>query len=282
MQHNNTGIQDESIGNIVLLTGLFFAFLVCAVIYFVVLYRNKQLKNKKEQDAREALFRQELLKTQIEVQEQTFENVSQEIHDNITQVLSFVKLSLATVNNASEPDRVKKITECRELLSNTITDLRDLSKSLSFEHIASRGFYRMIEAEVERINKSDVISVSLELDGTPYPLGEQRELVLFRIFQETLNNSLKHSGAKHFKIILEYRHDLFNLSLEDDGSGFSPQILDSKNGSGLRNMANRAALIGGNATVNSSPGKGCTIAVRLNPEKTQFYTDGGPHPNRAS
>ncbi|HVS93313.1 MAG TPA: ATP-binding protein [Mucilaginibacter sp.] len=279
---SNTLTIDNEIVEVVILTCLFFAFLVCAVIYFVVLYRNRQLKNQKEQDEREAVFRQELLQTQVEVQEQTFENVSQEIHDNITQVLSFVKLSLATVNNATESDRRLKINECRELLANTISDLRDLSKSLSFEHIASLGLSKTVGMEVERMNKSDIIKATLEINGEPYPLGEQRELVLFRIFQETLNNALKHAGAKHFKILLEYHSDLFILSLEDDGSGFSPQVPDNKTGSGLRNMVNRATLIGGNATIDSKPGEGCRVTVKLNPVKPQFYSDGRPHPDRIS
>src|ERR1700752_2656681 len=99
MHNKGITIEDDSIGTAILLTGGLFAFLACAVIYFVVLYRNRQLKNKKEQDQLQAAFRQELLKTQIEIQEQTLENVSKEIHDNITQVLSFVKLSLGTLGN---------------------------------------------------------------------------------------------------------------------------------------------------------------------------------------
>lgn len=280
MNHNLASTQSDNIEVIILATCFFFAFLACSVIYFVVLYRNRQLKNKKEKEEREAAFRQELLKMQLEVQEQTFENVSQEIHDNITQVLSFVKLSLATVNNAAENDRRLKITECRELLANTISDLRDLSKSLSFEHITSLGLLKTIANETERINKSDVIHAELQTSGDAYPLGEQDELVLFRIFQETLNNALKHSGAKHFKILLEYHSDLFILSLEDDGSGFSPQLLDNKTGSGLRNIINRAILIGGNATIDSKPGDGCRITVTINPVKPQYYLDGRPHPDR--
>ncbi|HTD40280.1 MAG TPA: ATP-binding protein, partial [Mucilaginibacter sp.] len=98
-----------------------------------------------------------------------------------------------------------------------------------------------------------------------------RELVLFRIFQETLNNTLKHAGAKHLKIMLQYHPDLLNLTLEDDGSGFSSEAIDNKSGSGLRNIENRAAMIGGTATIKSCPGKGCRITVVLNPLKQQLY-----------
>jgi hypothetical protein len=275
-------MQDDNISLAVLLTSVFFAFLTCSVIYFVVLYRNRQLKNKQEQEEREAAYRQELLKTQIEIQEQTFENISREIHDNITQVLSFVKLSLGTLGNTLQDERKIKLNENRELISQSINDLRDLSKSMSFEHIIAQGLIKTIEKEVVRFNKIGLFEISFTVSGRKYSLGEQRELVLFRILQETLNNSTKHSGAKHFKINLQYNHDLFNLTLEDDGSGFSPEQLDMDNrGSGLRNMANRATLIGGNATIESAPGKGCRISVALNPFK-QLYKDGIPHPNSLS
>src|SRR5258708_14831670 len=252
-------MPNESIRVLMLLTGAFFACITGFIIYFVVLYRNKQLKNKKEQEQLQAAFQQELLKTQLEVQEQTLNYSSTEIHDNITQVLSFVKLTLAGMAAKAEGEKRSKINESRELIDQTITDLRDLSKSLSFEHITSLGLVKTIAIEVERINKSGLISVSFLQEGDIYTLGEQRELVLFRIFQETLNNTLKHSGAKQLKIMLQYHSDLFNLTLADDGSGFSAEILDSKYGSGLKNIKNRAALIGGVATIESAPGKGCCV-----------------------
>jgi|SRR5579863_7100145 len=263
---------------VVLAATLLFAVVIGFIVYFVILYRNRQLKNKQEQDEREAAFQQELLKTQIEIQEQTLEYISKEIHDNITQVLSFVKLSLASVGNTLEDNKKTKINESRELVAQTITDLRDLSKSLSFEHIAQIGLVKTIEQEAERINKSGLLKISLLTEGQIYSLGEQRELVLFRIYQESINNALKYANAKHFKISLHYRADLFNLTLEDDGAGFSPDLLNNKSGSGLRNMENRAALIGGKAVIDSVPGTGCRIHVSLNPFK-QFYADGGPHPN---
>lgn len=196
-------------------------------------------------------------------------------------MLSFVKLSLGTIGNTLEPEKKAKVSESRELIAQSINDLRDLSKSLSFEHISALGLAKTIETEVERINKSGLLKVFFSVEGKVFSIGEQHELVLFRILQESLNNSLKHAAAKHFKISLQYHHDLLNLSLEDDGLGFSPGLLNNKSGSGLRNIENRAALIGGKAMIESSPGEGCRIKISLNSFK-QLNTDGGPHPNSLS
>ncbi|HEY8784773.1 MAG TPA: histidine kinase [Mucilaginibacter sp.] len=274
-------MDDESIRTLVLSAAAFFAGITGFIIYFIVLYRNKQLKNKQEQEKQQSAFRQELLKAQIEMQEQTLLHVSREIHDNVTQVLSFVKLNLALAGKSTENHIQEKINESRELVSQSINDLRDLSKSLSFEQITSLGLLKTIEIEAKRINKSGVISVTLSTEGSVYPLGEQRELVLFRIFQEALNNTLKHSGATHFKISLQYLPELFKLTLEDDGGGFLAKLPDKNTGSGLKNIENRAALIGAAAAIDSSPGKGCCIKVTLNPLEQQVYTD-GYHPNRPS
>src|ERR1700759_5189167 len=122
MQSHEVPLREDSIDSAILLTGIFFAFLVCCVIYFVILYRNRQLKNQKEQEEREAFYQQEILKTQIEIQEQTLENISKEIHDNVTQVLSFIKLSLGSLGPSLDESRKLKLSESRELLSQTIND----------------------------------------------------------------------------------------------------------------------------------------------------------------
>src|ERR1700710_1250946 len=104
-------MQDDGLSVLILSTTAFFACLTGFIIYFVVLYRNRQITNKREQEKMIATFQQELLKTQLEVQEQTLNYISTEIHDNITQVLSFVKLSLAGVAASAEGDRKIKIVE---------------------------------------------------------------------------------------------------------------------------------------------------------------------------
>jgi len=270
----------ENIQLLVLSTAALFVLVIGFIIYFVVLYRNRQLKNKQEQAELHTAFHQELLKAQIEMQDQTLNYISGEIHDNITQVLSFVKLSLAMPMSGAE--KQSKINESRELIGQAINDLRDLSKSLSYEHISSLGLLKTIKIEVERVNKSGLIDVVFSIDGEHYSLSSQPELVLFRIFQEALNNVLKYSAAKQLNIRLQYHVELFTLTLEDNGVGFSSELLKSNSGSGIKNIINRAALIGGTATIASSPGKGCRIEVALNPSKKQYYSDGGIYQNRFS
>jgi signal transduction histidine kinase len=264
-------MRDENIRTLVLSASALFAGVSGFIIYFLVLYRNRQLKNKQEQEQLEFNFRQELLKAQIEIQEQTLSHISNEIHDNITQVLFFVKLSLKTIATENEINK-KKIDESNELIGQTINDLRNLSKSLSFEHITKLGLKKALEIEAERLDNSGIFKPVFLVEGESYSLGVQRELVLFRIYQEALNNALKHSGANHFKINLQYYKDLFTLTVEDDGAGFLVDLTDKNGGLGLNNITNRAALIGAVANIESSQGNGCIIRVTLNP--FEQYIDG--------
>ncbi len=235
------------------------------VLILSLYYTNTKKRLLKANKLQEAEFKQELLKTQIEVQEQTLNNVGREIHDNITQVLSFVKLNLAMAEHTDQVIQQKKITESRELIARAINDLRHLSKSLSFEHIMHQGLIKALEAEADRVNNSGIIKINLRVGGDSYSLGEQRELVLFRIFQEAMNNALKHAQASRLNITLQYSEQMFNLTLEDDGMGFSPHQLADNAGSGLKNMENRAAMIGAVTAIYSAPGSGCSINVSLNP-----------------
>ncbi len=221
-----------------------------------------------------SVLHEELLKAQIEVQEQTLSHISSEIHDNISQVLSFVKLNMAMITSADEKHKNERIIENRELVSQVLSDLRELSRRLTFESITRLGLEKTIETEIKKINKDGLINAALLVEGKRYPLGRQRELMLFRIFQEGLNNTIKHAGAGHLKITLQYVPEMFTLTLEDDGCGFLIEALDKIEGSGLKNIKNRAVLIGAVAIINSAPGKGCYIKVSLNLLKERLYADG--------
>lgn len=255
--------------------------LICYFIVMLMAYFNKRKKVfMREKQELQHHYQQELLKTQIEVQEQTLINISREIHDNISQVLSFVKLSLAAGPQLSPEEKDEKMQESRELIAQAINDLRGLSRSLSFEHIQQLGLITSLEIEIDRINRSKLIEAGLEINGQVYSLGEQRELVLFRIFQEALNNTLKYAHAKHLKISLQYSDKLFNLTIADDGEGFLPEERRAS-GLGLKNMVSRAALIGAHAEIISAPGEGCCIRINLNPLIEQHTHAEGTYPDSA-
>lgn len=244
-------------------------FLVLAgfVIFFLVMYMKRKTKNILEKQQMQSEFSQTLLQTQLEIQEQTLKNISQEIHDNIGQALSLAKLNLNTMPATDNEVLQQKILNSKELVSKAITDLRDLSRSLDTDYVQEMGLQRAIEYELEMIKRTGTIDTSLIVDGTLFRLDKQKELILFRIVQETFNNILKHAGAGKLDVNISYAPNLFALGIKDDGKGMDLQPLtENKNnnfGLGIRNMHSRAKLIGADFNMTSSLGQGTEVKINL-------------------
>jgi signal transduction histidine kinase len=196
-----------------------------------------------------------------QIQERTFETISQEIHDNIGQLLSLAKLNLNTTDVNTPSIAQEKIEHSKELISKSITALRDLSKSLNSELIKEIGLSKSIQRELSLLSRSGQYHTSFIEKGTPYQLSKQKELVLFRIFQETLNNIIKHSNARTVNVQMKYENKSFELAIADDGVGFS--LPTPGNGLGIRNMQNRACLIGAELEFRSAVGQGTVISIVL-------------------
>lgn len=209
-------------------------------------------------------YQNQLLESQVEIHEQTLKNISEEIHDNIGQVLSLVKLNLNTFPNHLEAPVQKKIGETEELLGKAINDLRDLNQSMHGDKIRAIGLAASLEKELNIIKRTGEFETELQVEGNMYHLDQQKEVILFRIAQESLNNAIKHSHAKKIIIRLQYSPQSLLLIIQDNGRGFDMLQQDpTETGLGLRSMKNRAALSGANFVVHSSTGNGTTITVEL-------------------
>jgi two-component system, NarL family, sensor kinase len=251
------------IGSIVLLGVAMF------VVSFLLYYTRKHNRNVREKLEMQSKFKQEILHTQLEIQEQTLKTISEEIHDNIGQMLSLAKLNLALADaETSNPHPMQqKISDSFQLVKKSLQDLRHLSHSLNTDYVSEMGLHRAIEYELEMISKTGVINVELQVEGILRRLDQQKELILFRIVQESLGNIIKHADATKIEISIQYLAQEIILSIHDNGKGMETSRLieapDKSIGMGIRNMKNRAQLIGATFTVTSSTSEGTTISLRL-------------------
>ncbi len=242
----------------------FFILLGVSLLLFVLYYQKKHFQFISEKDSLKTTFQRELLNTQLEIQEQTLKYISQEIHDNIGQILSLAKLHLATANIDKPESLQQKIEDSKQLVGKAIQDLRDLSKSLNTDYIAQVGFARSIEYELEMIKKTGSFDTEINIEGPIQKIESQRELILFRIIQEILNNIIKHSKATLITTRIQYLPAEINISIKDNGMGFNVEdSLNTHAGLGIKNMYNRTSLIGGNFQINSIVGLGTTIQINL-------------------
>ena len=236
--------------------------LIMFVVSILVLFRAYQVRKINHIKERQYL-QHALLQTQIEIQEQTLKTISQEIHDNVGQVLSLAKLNLNTLEMAGG-NREQKIESSIQLVSKAINDLRQLSRSLSGSKIADLGLQDATDNELKIIANTGQFATELIISGEPYFLQPQHEMVMFRIVQESLNNALKHSKAKNIFIEMHYEAAAFSIAINDNGAGFdADQLQATETGIGLINMRNRASLIGARFSINSNPGAGTSILIQL-------------------
>ncbi len=260
-----TGLTDYvKIGTAIFLT------LAILLILLVLISVKRRRKMINEKNKIEAEFQQTLLQSQLEIQEQTLKNISQEIHDNIGQALTLAKLNLNTMPAVQEGQQ-ESITTTKEIISKAIGDLRDLSRSLNTDHIAELGLQRALEYELSLIGKSGAIKTAIGKEGVSFRMDAQKELILFRIVQETLNNIIKHADAKTIEAALLYQDDKLELMITDDGKGFAMTDggAEPYAGLGLRNMHSRAKLIGAAFTIQSHPGTGTTVTIVISKNKSR-------------
>lgn len=253
---------------------LLFMLLASFIITLVMLYQKRTKEYEQEKQLLQANFQQELLKSQLEIQEANFKTISQEIHDNIGQALSFIKLSINTIDVAEQESAKEKLVESKLLLTKVIQDLRDLSRTLNPDFINEIGLVQAIDQQVVFLNKSGLYKADLQVKGNAekYPL--QNELVVFRIVQELLNNIVKHADAHAITIVMDYQLEQLAIIVTDDGKGFDTLALqaETNTGLGLRNMVNRMQLIKGAIDINSSTGNGTQAFITV-PKSIESSTD---------
>lgn len=262
----------EGLSNYVKIGSTIFLSLAGLFIIFILVSIQRRKKLLEKQKEMQYNFNQALLQTQIEIQEQTLKTISQEIHDNVGQVLSLAKLNLNTLHMNGGIEKDKKIDSSISLIGKAISDLRQLSKSINGDKIGDMGLIDAVENEMLIIGNTGQFNTSMLITGERYKLQPQQEMVIFRIVQESLNNAVKHSQAVNIKCIITFRTQQFNLTIEDDGKGFDADSLEaSKTGIGLSNIKDRASLIGARFSVLAQPDCGTKVTIELPIEKNQNH-----------
>ena len=258
-------MQDGKDQVIFTIIAVIFVLLFLGVLFLVMLfyYNNKKGQMSKEKQLMRATFDKQLLESKLEIQEQTFGMISQEIHDNVGQILSLAKVQLGIMEQKQSVDG-ELLGNVKESISLAMTELRDIAKSLSSERLQQLSLQDSIGQEIRRINRSGIIKVSSDIQGIEKNIPDQHKLIAFRIVQEGLQNIIKHAGASIVKVSIRYQEDRVFITIFDNGVGFDPEIeLKKKDGLGLQKILRRATLVGGKADIMSKPGEGTTLQIQM-------------------
>ena len=230
-----------------------------SLLYF---YTKRRYSYQRNLDVMKAENEKALLNTQLEIQEQTLKNIAQEIHDHIGLSLTLAKLHLNTLIPLENNLNKEKITEAVMLITNSIQDLSNISHTLSADTVKKNGLLKALEEEVERIRRIGILDLRVKVSEHTVYLKDDVELIIFRIIQECLNNTIKHSGAKTACIELEYKEDSLKVTVMDTGNGFEDLAKKDRSGSGLLNIESRTKMIKGTYEINSNE-RGTEINITI-------------------
>ena len=249
---------------ILILVGSTFIILVLVGLVIAALFINQKRKFRHRLELSDLRneYDRELLQTQLEIQSQTFETISRELHDNVGTLLSIAMVHLRSNPDQASPQQAM-LAEVESLVNEAMDTLRDISKSLNAENITRTGWQKSFFNELERINRSKLFSIQSSVTGVPFNIEAPKQIILFRILQETMNNIVKHSEATSVQVSIEYAGDDLTVTINDNGKGMDRiSQFASAGGAGIRNMKARAAMLPADFNITSDYGSGTTVMIR--------------------
>lgn len=200
----------------------------------------------------------------VEVQEKERRFVAHELHDQLGQTLTGLKLVLEMSLKPTNPSQAESFAEALRLIDDLMERIRRLSVDLRPHMLDDLGLVPALEWHFRRFGKQTGIQVQLKRTATFSRLPAPIETAAYRIVQEALTNVARHSGAKEAGVRLWADDERLRVQVEDRGKGFNAeQALAARNSTGLAGMRERAELLGGEFTLESSPGSGTLITVEL-------------------
>lgn len=229
-----------------------FLLLIAGIAIIIIIANRQRVK-------REVAFEKELRTVEQEVQEQLLTNVSQELHDNIGQMLTVMHLQVKK-GQVKQPELAPILNPVSETINDTIHQVKTLARGLNSEMVQTNGLKNNIELEINRLQKLEKFKLNYTHDDSLTKLTTDTELLIFRIYQEIMNNIMKHSLAT--EVSIDFSGNPFMLKIQDNGKGFD---LDEKTtthrGMGLSNIIKRSKLAGLNCEIIASAGKGCIFIL---------------------
>lgn len=204
----------------------------------------------------------------INAQEQERKRIARELHDETSQVLTSLLISLAILEESITTQEARdRIADTRKLAHQTLRAIRNLSIDLRPSALDDLGLLPALRWYVKEYQQKCSIDVEFVAHGFKQRLPAEVETALYRIVQESLTNTARHANAHKVLITMKEDADAVYVTIKDDGCGFDVGTLlktpDQERGLGLAGMNERAVLLDGSLTIHSRPGYGTTIEVHI-------------------
>jgi signal transduction histidine kinase len=230
---------------------------------------NENLQTEISKHKESEAARLELLRRLVTAQEEERRRISRELHDQTGQHLTALLLGLKTLNNSTGNGSTslhKSLLQLQKLTERLVEEAHHLAWELRPAALDDLGLETAISNYVEKWSERNSLSLDFHSGLNKLRLPPPVETAVFRIVQEALTNVLKHAQATRVSVMLEYRYDELLVIVEDNGRGFQPEAplkVKECGGLGLVGINERVALVGGKLNIESEPGCGTTLAIRI-------------------
>jgi two-component system, NarL family, sensor kinase len=235
------------------------------VVTGLLIQQKRRLRHQKQLLEMNNHYEKSLLESRLKIQEETFEAISQNLHDNIGSNISTAMLLLYKDEQTNDLEMEDNRKEALSMLDRIVDDLKNIARSLNAGYLEDIGLSEAIRYRIEQLQRSKKFSIELFINDMPQRLDKHKQVMLFYIFQESINNITRHSQAKGINVRLDYEKDKLIMRIKDDGAGITNTEAEKiyQKGSGLINIKNHAAMIGAELDIISERGKGTEIIVTV-------------------
>ena len=224
------------------------------ILFSVLKYRKAQTE-----------YSEELLLTRITVRDETLKFISEELHDDVGQLLSLGKIHAHQI--VEEYPNDNNVSQILELIGDSLEKVRGISHVLNTSGENNEGIMEILRSEKRKIEALGDIKVEISRDeSVEFALENEQILIVHRIIQESVNNILKHANAKNIKFEIVGSSNKRSIVISDDGIGYDLIAIGS-GGIGLKNMRSRAKLLRGEIKIDSSRFEGTRVILSI-PNKT--------------
>ncbi|MDJ1502876.1 sensor histidine kinase [Xanthocytophaga agilis] len=256
-------ISPENVATLIVIISVIFLIAPLFLVSYVNLYNQRKKKHQEEKEQLKRDFDLEMLRVQMEVKEETLKTLGAELHDNIGQILSLTTITLTSINLEDAASSTRKLTSATELTRRAIREIRDLSQLLNGENLLKRGLVAAIELELDWLSRLERYTLTFnKKEFNPASSHNNKDVIVFRLFQELISNIIRHAHATQITILLESHTNTLQLTVKDNGVGFTKNK-PQKTGMGLYTIEKRAGMIQGTVQFDTAPGQGTSVKIEV-------------------
>lgn len=235
----------------VVITSILIAIVIIFFVISVIRYHKRYMQLQKER-----------IQAQIMIQEQERKRIANDLHDSLGPMLSTVKLFMNSIVVNNDTDR-ESLGKASGYIDETINNLREISYNLLPSSLDRNNLEMVVNEYISRMGSRQPIKITFKVTKDTV-IPKKTEIHLFRIIQEIVHNTIKHSGATSLKLAITSQPEGLFLISEDNGRGFDPdKIRSASHGLGLKSIENRCQMLDADFKLITAKNEGCKMIIKV-------------------